>query len=417
MKAGRIRVLMINDHIHFGGGGDAAFRLERRAYEAAGHEVFTFSQANNAPRDASDQDTVCRESKGRVRAKVGKFVGAPHVYRSLKRLVDRTRPDLIRVHLVSKYPAAIYPALVGYPVIQSLHGPSLFCATSWGNLRRNGGHCELGIGIKCWRRGCVSFPTMLLYRLLDLRIRPWVRETVQLYHCPSRQIQEKAEFLGYTPTIHIPYGIDSRFVLAEPAAHEGPPKILYVGALIEEKGLLFLPDALRRITERIPEAKLVICGRGPLQERLEHELAEKGLANNVEFKGFVDRTRIVDMYRSAHVLVCPSIYSEQFGLVGPEAMACGVPCVASNVGGIPEWLHHGQWGYLIPPRDPVALADRVTSLLLDRQTRLRFGRKGREFALRTHDPAAYQSRWLKLAQIYAGQTLDLTRKMARIHAD
>jgi glycosyltransferase involved in cell wall biosynthesis len=393
---------MINDHIHFGGGGDAVFRLERNAYEEAGHEVFTFSQADRSPDAASDRDIVCRVGQGRLAAKAGKFVGAPHIYRCLKRLLNRIQPDLIRVHLVSKYPVAIYPALVGYPVIQTLHGPSLFCATSWGNLRRDGSDCELGIGGKCWRRGCVPLSAMLLYTLLDLRVRPWVKRVVQLYHCPSRQIQEKAEALGYGPTIHIPLGIDPSFVAAEPATHHGPPTILYVGALIEGKGVLFLPDALRRIERRVPDVKLILCGRGPLEERLKREFVESELTAHVEFRGFVDHSRIVDLYRSAHVLVCPSIYSEQFGLVGPEALACGVPCVGSDVGGIPEWLHHGEWGYLVPPREPEALAECVTSLLLDRQTRVTFGGRGRCYVQTMHDPRAYKDRWVEMVEQYAG---------------
>jgi len=404
MSKQSLRILMINDHIHFGGGGDAVFRLERKAYEKAGHEVFSFSQAAEVPNEISDQDTVCRVGNGKLAAKAGKFLGAPHVYRSLKHLLDGIQPDLIRVHLVSNYPAAVYPALVGYPVIQTLHGPNLFCATSWGNLRRDGSACELGIGGKCWRRGCISLPAMLLYASLDARVRPWVKRTVKLYHCPSRQIQEKAESLGFTPTIHIPLGIDPSFIQSVPATHDGPPTILYVGGLIEVKGLLFLPDALRRIKQRVPDVKLILCGRGPLEERLKREFTERELTANVVFKGFVDHTQIVDLYDGAHLLVCPSIYCEQFGLVGPEALACGVPCVGSNVGGIPEWLHDGEWGYLVPPRDSKTLSDRIISLLLDRETRLRFGKKGRDFALATHDPWVYQNRWLELVHQFAQNT-------------
>lgn len=408
-----LRILMINDHITFGGGGDAVFRLERQAYEEAGYEVLTFSQAPEASVEATERDTVCHVSKGRLAAKVGKFAGAPNVHRSLKHLLERTRPDLVRVHLVSNYPAAVYSALTGYPVIQTLHGPSMFCATSWGNLRLDGADCELGIGTKCCKRGCVSLWTMLLYTQLDLRVRPRVKRTVQLYHCPSRQIQSKAEALGYGPTIHIPLGIDHSFVRSKPAAHEGPPTILYVGGLLEVKGLLFMPDALARVKERIPNVKLILCGRGPLEERLKREFAERHLTLNVEFKGFVDHSRIVELYRSAHVFVCPSIYSEQFGLVGPEALACGVPCVGSNVGGIPEWLHDGEWGYLVPPRDSSAIAECVTSLLLDREMRLRFGKKGRDYVLATHEPDTYQKRWLEIVREYAGSPKEL-RKRSRL---
>lgn len=399
-----LRILMINDHIHFGGGGDAVFRLEREAYEEVGHEVFTFSQASGLSKAATDCDLIVPVRSGRLPSKVGKFVSARHVAEALRQLISHTRPDVVRVHLVSRYPAAIYPALYGQRVIQTLHGPNLFCATSWGNLRRDGSPCELGIGTKCWSRGCVSFPEMLLYASLDRRVRPAVKRAVHLYHCPSRQIQTVADALGYGPTLHIPLGIDPTFTEAEPAAHDGPPTILYVGALVEPKGVMFLPEALRLVQDRIPNAKLLLCGRGQLVEPLKREFRLRGLSNSVEFKGFVDRDQMVELYRSAHVLVLPSIWSEQFGLVGPEALACGVPCIASNVGGIPEWLHDGKHGFLVPPRDSRALADRLVALLANRDVRLEFGRTGRAYALKVHHPETYKRRLLELTASLAGNT-------------
>ncbi len=392
-----LRILMINDHIHFGGGGDAVFRLEREAYERAGHEVYTFSQAQARPEEAGPRDVVYIESEIRAVAKMHKFAGHAGVYRALRRLLAETRPDLVRVHLVSKYALSVYPALRGQKVVQTLHGPSLFCATSWGNLRQGGAACSLGIGLKCWRLGCVGPLQALLYSWLYSRLTPTLKRVVAWYHCPSKNIQRAAESLGFGPTRHIAYGIDRSFIAAEPASHEGPPIILYVGALVEQKGVRLLPEALQAIRAEIPQVKLVLAGRGSCEPWLRREFARRGLQAHVQMFGFVEHTRMVDLYRQAHVFVMPSIWSEQFGLVGPEAMACGVPCVASNVGGIPEWLKDGEYGFLVPPRDPQALAARVVRLLSDRDMRLRFGEAGRAYARATHDPDAYQRRWLQLA--------------------
>lgn len=400
-----MRILMINDHFHFGGGGDAVFRLERQAYESEGHEVFTFSQSQSASDGSAERDAVCIEHKSRYAIKAGKFLGAPHVYHALEDLLERIKPNLVRVHLVSKYPGSVYPALKGYPVIQTLHGPNLFCATSWGNLRSDSSDCELGIGSKCWSRGCMPMSGMLLYSLLDWRVTSQVKQTVHLFHCPSRHIQDKAEHLGYGPTLHVPLGIDPAFMNCESATHEGPPTILYVGALVEEKGLLTLPEAMHKVREHVPDVKLVLCGRGALAGRLESEFRARGLADHVEFKGFVDHAAVTAHYLRAHVLVLPSIWAEQFGLVGPEALACGVPCVASSVGGISEWLRDGEWGFLVPPRDATALAARLVKLLSDRDLRLAFGAKGRTFARTVHDPEAYKRRWLDLAASYANAGL------------
>jgi glycosyltransferase involved in cell wall biosynthesis len=396
-----MRILMINDHLQLSGGGDAVLRLERQAYENAGHEVYSFSHGEEIPKNMSERDTVCLESKERILQKAGKFIGSTYVYRNLKRLLFQIRPHLVRVHLVSKYPAAIYPALEGFRVIQTLHGPNLFCASSWGNLRLDGGECEMGIGYKCWSRGCVSLCAMALYSQLYIRLRPWLKKAVTLYHCPSINILKSAKLLRLGPTMHIPLAIDETFMATDAANHQGTPTILYVGSLIEEKGLLYVPEALSRIKQRIPDVKLIICGRGPLRERLDREIAKRSLQTNVEFKGFVDHSKIVELYRQAMVLICPSIYNEQFGLVGPEALACGVPCVGSNLGGIPEWLHDNEWGYLVEPRDAIALGDRVAELLSNRELRLRFGAQGRIFTKCEYNPAVYSDTWLKIVERYA----------------
>lgn len=392
-----MRVLLINDHIHFGGGGDAVFRLEREGYEKAGFEVYTFSHAPASATEAGPHDIVEIESKSSIVCKLGKFIAAPSVSRSLRSTLKTIKPDLVRVHLVSKYPASILPELWGYRSIMTLHGPNLFCATSWGNLKLDSSECELGIGLKCWERGCIPLSNALLYAQLYARLRPSLRNGHFLYHCPSRHIQEKIEGLKLGPSFQMALGVDQKFMDCAPATHDGRPTIVFVGALVEAKGVLVLPDALRLIRQEIPEVKLVVCGTGVAAERLRTEFACRNLMDHVELKGFVGREEIIREYRNAHVLVVPSIWSEQFGLVGPEALACGVPCVGSRVGGIPEWLSDGEHGFLVPPADSGALARRTVDLLRDREMRLRMGYAGRQYARRVHDPDIYKRRWVEIA--------------------
>jgi glycosyltransferase involved in cell wall biosynthesis len=389
---------MINDHIHFGGGGDAVFGLERRAYERAGYEVFTFSQSAKNEITQSSSDFVYREEEGKIAQKFGKFISERNISRTLSNIIEKVRPNLIRVHLISKYPASIYPVLEGQNVIQTLHGPNLFCASSWG-VRKNGCACELGIGAKCFTRGCMSLTGSLLYSYLDSRVQPWVKKVVRLFHCPSKQIEEKANALGYGPTVHIPLGIDHNFMHARRASHEGPPTILYIGALVEEKGLLLLPEALEIVRKSVTNVKLALCGVGPLERRLRAEFLNRGLGENVEFRGFIEHQKVEFQYCNASVLVLPSIWAEQFGLVGPEALACGIPCVGSNIGGIPEWLKDGGWGFLVPPRDPGTLANRLSRLLLDKGLRLKFGAAGREYARTIHDPLIYEKRLMDMTKM------------------
>jgi len=397
MKAQRkFRILMVNDHLHFGGGGDAVFRVEREAYEDRGFEVYTFSHGADGGSSPSERDFVAEGGGTKISAKVGKFLYCPKVSAKFREALSIVKPDVVSVHLVSRYPLAIYKWLRDYPVIQTLHGPNLFCATSWGCLP-DGSDCEMGIGIKCYSRNCVSLPEALLYSSLDKRLQRDVKAAVNLYLCPSHHIMASAESLGYSPAQYVPLGIDERFLNVPASKHDGELVVLSVGALSKQKGLNYLIGAFQSVIEKFPNAKLQIAGRGREETALRNQAEEAGVAHAVEFLGFVERESIVDVYQKASVFVMPSVWKEQFGLVGPEALACGIPCVGSQMGGIPEWLHDGKWGYVVPPRDVAALADSISKILGDKSLRLLMGQEGRAWALSEYSPLGYCEKRLETA--------------------
>jgi len=403
MSPDALRILMVNDHITFGGGGDAVFRLERRFLERQGFDVYTFSHAVSLPAERNEHDFIHLEGKSAKLGKVQKFTFSPSAARDFQRTLKAVDPHLVHLHLISKYPTAIYPALRHYPTIQTLHGPNLFCATSWGCLRKNSMDCELGVGFKCFSRGCVPLRQLPAHYFLNRRVLPLARKVVDLFLCPSRQLLASARSMGLTRSEYLPLGIDHEFHDSPLATHEGPPVVLFVGALGPQKGPDVLLDAFIRVRARLPDALLRFAGRGDMLPCLKDRAMRAGVLDHVQFLGFLDRPDLVRNYREAHVLAVPSIWKEQFGMIGPEALACGVPCVASNIGGIPEWLHDGQWGYLVPPRQPEPLAERLYDLLSDRQRRLDFGAKGRAFVLENFGPRQYEDGLLRVITQYARQ--------------
>ena len=405
-----MRILMINNHFSFGGGGDASFRHERLVYEEAGYSVHTFAHEISRPAEAGASDYVAIESSNRLLRKTQKYLGNPAMHDALKRVLTDVDPDLVHVHLAQGYPTSIFSALTDYPVMHTLHGPNMFCATSWGCIKNTGQACEQGTGLKCYTRGCVSLATLPMHMSLAWRTARQAKRNVDVYLCPSKQIQRTAENLGFKPAEYFPLSIDRRFMAVEPHLFDGPPTILYVGGLTEQKGVLVLLEAFAEVKRRVPDARLVYAGTGALQRALQQRAAELRCADSVEFRGFVARDDIVATYQSAHVVAVPSIWNEQFGLVGPEALACGVPCVGSNIGGIPEWLHDGQWGYTVQPRNSLALAERLVALLTDRARCQELGLRGREFVLRAFGPEQFKNNVLDLAERYGRRTTWSTLK-------
>lgn len=387
-----MKILLINDHIHLSGGGDVVLNSEREYLKQCGYEVFVYSWSTKCTSDDSNV-ILCKESKSKILRHLTKFCGSWSKRIHFRKTLRLIKPDVIHIHLVSKYPLSIYPELRGYKVVQTLHGPNLFCATSWGCMKSNSGACSMGIGYKCYKNRCISLHEMLAYGLLNYRLVPYLKKYVNYWHCPSRNIQNTAVGLGYSNTVFIPLGVDKEY---HDCIHSGCNKkeknILFVGAVAEVKGLVYLYDAFRIVQQKEPAARLIIAGSGNLYNYLEKKIKSDNNEKSVELLGKVPHDKVIELYKSASVFVMPSIWQEQFGLVGPEALAMGLPVVGSDIGGIPEWLHHGEWGYLVPPRDANGLALRILDLLNNPERAHEFGQKGRNFVLEEYNYANYVER-------------------------
>ncbi|MDQ3434899.1 MAG: glycosyltransferase, partial [Actinomycetota bacterium] len=150
------------------------------------------------------------------------------------------------------------------------------------------------------------------------------------------------------------------FTAAAHDAHQGPARLLTVGALAEKKGHTHLLDALAELRTR-REATLDLVGGGELHERLERQARRLGLSEAVRFHGELPKERVAELMREADLLVMASLH-ETFGCVLIEAMASGLPSVATRVGGVPEVLS-AEAGALVAPRDPAALAAAIEETL------------------------------------------------------
>jgi glycosyltransferase involved in cell wall biosynthesis len=410
MQANRRRVLLVNDHLGFGGGGDATLIHEHRVLEYAGYEVYRFGMDVGLPQQRGPRDCVFRESRFRAVRKAGKFLFSPGVYQALRRVLRTVQPDLVHLHLISKYPASIFAALRGYRAVHTLHGPNLFCATAWGCLKKNSAVCELGVGIKCFLRGCIPFAQLPLHWLGYAISRPFIRRNVSLFLGPSRQICRAAEWVGLGPTRYLPLCVDKHLVAPDNLRDGEPPTVVFVGAMSVQKGPDVLLEAFRLVLDEVPDARLVYAGRGDLKDIVESRARQYGIADHVQCLGFVSHDRIQDIYARGHVFAMPSIWAEQFGLVGPEALMCGLPVVASNIGGIPEWLPDGQAGYLVPPRDEQALAERLVELLKDPARCRTFAEFGRKYVLENYSTDAFRRNVLDLAGEFAGPAVEGARE-------
>ena len=138
--------------------------------------------------------------------------------------------------------------------------------------------------------------------------------------------------------------------------------------LVERKGLSDLIEALAALERG--RFELEIIGSGPDERNLKDLAARLGVSREVIFAGSVSRSEIPGRYRDADIFTLAS-WEEAFGNVFAEAMASGLPIVGSTVGGIPELVEHGKNGYLVPPREPGALAAAIRLLADNPDIRVR----------------------------------------------
>ncbi len=171
---------------------------------------------------------------------------------------------------------------------------------------------------------------------------------------------------------------DGRRLRAELGIPDDAPLMATVGRLMEQKGLVYLLQAMQILGGRLPEARLLVVGdsqdgRHEYKAELLRQWESMGLQGRVIFTGV--RNDIPALMQGIDLFVMASLW-EGFGLVFLEAMAAGRPIVATRVSAVPEVVEDGVTGLLVPPRDPQALAGAMEQLLADRQRAAAMGQAG-----------------------------------------
>ncbi len=180
----------------------------------------------------------------------------------------------------------------------------------------------------------------------------------------------------------VPYPIDT--LAFSPATTKEPPNgpvLLTVGRLEKRKGVDVLLQALSLgFWQQFPDLTVYLLGNeAGLSRNALLQMVPPEFRRHVVFPGFVDHAKLVDYYRAATVYLAPTLY-ETFGYTILEAMACGLPVIASRAGAIPELVQDRVNGLLVPAGDAPALADAITSLLRDAGWRAQMARNSQEKA-------------------------------------
>ncbi len=296
------------------------------------------------------------------------FKGLGRVPNDLWQWLQRIQPSLIHAHF-APYGAIALPLArqTRLPLLVSVHGTD------------------------------VSMNDAAIWRSSYMAHRFYLLRRRALAHQVSRVITQ-SDFLSQIVTarhgvpaekvVCIRYGIDlSRFRPALQCSEWG--HILYVGRLIERKGLPFLIEALARLRGRFPDLRLTVIGDGPMRADYEAQ-AHHLLGDRVTFLGAQSSAVVHSYLERAYAFCMPSITmptgeAESLGVVFLESMAMQVPPVSFRSGGIPEVIVHGQTGFLAEERNVAELSYYLGLLLDQRNLRNSLGEQGRRWVEQEFD--------------------------------
>lgn len=391
----------------FVGGAELVAHELAKQMLALGHQVAAFVGDLDGPGEHQAMGCETRDGVSVYRINTLQQDYDPQHLNFLHPVVDRHfaavlqdfAPDVVHCHnlmgLSARLP--ILAAEYGARVFVTLHDFWGFCLRN--TLLREGGHpctdydgCRACLPVSQDTAGGIT-PLRLRKDLLKLAF-----DHVDGLIAPSgfvaRTYQDAG--LGEGRIAVIPNGMDlQRFCPSPPAQKQGM-RLLYVGYFGPHKGVDVLLQALA-LLERT-DVRLELVGVGSEKAAYLERIAALGLADRIVWGGRVQPADMPAVYARADVVVLPSVWGENQPVCLMEAMACGLPVVASRIGGIPEMFDNGQEGLLFDAGDPRALADALEVLARSPGRRAAMGRKGRERLMES----SYREQAGRLLDLFAG---------------
>jgi glycosyltransferase involved in cell wall biosynthesis len=292
------------------------------------------------------------------------MIVAPGFVRHLKRLDKQHNFDII--HLQNRFfidfdMAALYCRLKKKPFMMTIH-----------NARPTGISLPVTVAGSTYDWLIGRWPFALADRVIA--VSEWVRGDIAKYRIDAGKIipvHNGINVDSFQPSdaknVRTHYGIGD------------DPMLLFVGRMITQKGIPYLLDAMPLILKEHPGAKLLLVGRGSMLKGLKAKVTAMGLEKNVIFSGYMSEEMLTEAYGTCDLFVLPSVW-EVLPIAVLEAMSSGKPVVCTDAGGDREMVRDGINGYVVPMRDPRALAEKVNLVLSDAGMRGRMGAASRRIA-------------------------------------
>jgi len=325
---------------------------------------------------------------------------AKRAIKQLKEIIKKHSSDICHIHNFQNSFITEY-LIETLPCVRSLHDPRLYCFTNW-KLLPDKSICPYPLGVDCIRQGCIS--SGLFPRNNFDRNAPWVLRNYKVHKkMPALILESRMQIEcllenGFSPeqiawlpnfTPIMPEQEVKQFVWK----HFNPDEkiVLFVGRASYEKGVQVLADACKYLKSK---CKVVIITAGPLLEDIKSKaLAYPGLLEIIPGLSYGETRKY---YARSSVIVIPSVWLENFCLVGLEAYANMKPVIGSRIGGIRDWLKENETGWFFEPGNARDLAAKIDQALADQEMLKTMGRAAYDRVCKYYNDKLYLSRLLAI---------------------
>ncbi|MGI8966841.1 MAG: glycosyltransferase family 4 protein [Limisphaerales bacterium] len=313
-----------------------------------------------------------------------------------KETLRRFQPDLVYVHKMDDLEVLETLVESGAPLVRMVHDHEMYCMRSYKYhylsrkicVRPATPFCIFPCGAFVARNRGEGFPLKYVSytrKKKELRLNQQFNRLIAV----SDYVRQELLRNGFN---------DRKIEIQSPVPPMGDPSlrstfsernlIIYVGQIVRGKGVDILLESLALIKTPF---ECIILGEGTHRNYCEQLSARLGLDKKVRFAGFVPQEELKNYYRECTVVAVSSVWPEPFATVGTEVMRYGIPVVAFDAGGIKDWLHHGENGYLVPWMNRTEYAARLEELLKNKTRARELGARGFKLVSERYDFSRYVS--------------------------
>jgi glycosyltransferase involved in cell wall biosynthesis len=347
-----MKIVVVHNTYREAGGEDVVFENEKSLLRRNGHTVILYVRSNEELQDIYLVDRLTIAAQ---------MIWSSKTRRAFAAILDAECPDIVHVHnTFMAISPSIYSACSerNIPVVQTLHNFRLLCPA--GNFYRDGVICNecvtqnllQSVRHGCYRNSRAATAGVALMLASHRALDTW-RRSVARFIVLTEFAKRKFVDSGFPSDRFI---VKPNFADHDPGERVGPGKYaLFVGRLVENKGLRVLLNAWKELPEQYP---LHIVGDGPDRSTLEAE-GREGQLSRITFRGRLSREEVIEATKSACFLIVPSTLYEGLPMCIVESFACGTPVLCSRLGGLAEIVEDQLTGLHFNPGDPKDLARKV----------------------------------------------------------